>query len=237
MCTDLFILPQEVKRVLGSEPNFFPKVVSETSVQRFVSIPGGNVIMNHFPLEIVYQHSPKKRYIIKETARFVGKYTFYDNNDIVSVVFPSSVKCIDSYAFQLCKTLRFIHFKRNSKLKKIKKMSFDSARLESIEIPSYVRKIGRNAFSFCQKLRSVTLHEDSKLKIIGKSSFSSTAVESVEIPSSAEKIGASAFSDCENLRSITFRKDSKLRMIDGFCQYITVESVDDQSAVKILLFK
>lgn len=208
-CKSVFYLPPRIKRVLSSLSNQnFPKIVSERDCQRFVSTAGSRVIMNHFPLDIIYQHSLKQRYIIRETVQFVGRYSFIRNQSIVSVVFPSSVENIDAYAFYGCCNLRFIRFKKYSKLRVIGNHSFRSTAVESVDIPANVEEIDNYAFDECNNLRSIRFSEDSKLKVIGYSSFQSTAVESVNVPTSVEKIKNCAFYDCQSLRSVKYLGDS-----------------------------
>lgn len=107
---------------------------------------------------------------------------FAENIHITTVVIPSSVENIGKGSFYQCENLRFIIFKKNSRLKKIESCSFLFAALESVDIPSSVEEIKGMAFNYCRNLRSVNFSKDSRLKRIGYNAFGSTAIESIEIP-------------------------------------------------------
>lgn len=121
-CTSIFILPPRIKRVRGSKAtpnNNNPKIVSANGFKAFVSTCGSHIIMNHFPLEVAYEHFERHRIQIRETVRIIGDHSFYGKLNIISVSFPSSVECIGDGAFDECTNLRNVNFKANSKLKKI----------------------------------------------------------------------------------------------------------------------
>lgn len=112
------------------------------------------------------QYSHRHRCHIRETLRFVGDFSFYCNRVITSVVFQSSVESIGWSSFSCSSNLRYIHFKKNCKLRIIWNYSFCCTSLESIDIPSNVEDICAKAFNACSKLKSVTFQGDSKLRII-----------------------------------------------------------------------
>lgn len=208
-----YAVPLKIEGVLSSirEPSEeFPRKFFEKGSPSFVSTIGNHVIMNHFPLNVACQRSRRQRFIIRETTRLVGYGSFSRNYRIRTVVFPPSVEYIGGSSFYQC-TLRFIHFKGNSRLKKIGNRSFMYSRIEKFCFPSSVSEICNSAFSGCHYLRSVTFSEDSKLKKIGKDAFSQSGIDSIIIPPNVEVIGSNAFNKCENLRSIEYRDKSKIR--------------------------
>lgn len=214
--SSIFTLPPRIKRVRCPDLIFInkykcPAIVCRKGGHKFVSTAGKSVIMNYFPLDVACQQSRRERFTIRETVRFVGDFSFSFNKSIRSVVFPSSVECIFDFSFYMCSNLRFIHFKNNSRLKKIGNSSFLKTNVERLAIPSSVEEIGHSAFSNCWNLISVAIPEDSKLKIIGCSSFSHLAIESIVLPSNVEEIGINSFSDNRNLRSVKYQKKSKIR--------------------------
>lgn len=212
-CRSVFTLPPRIKRVRYERDYFagnFPKIACENGQQRFVSTAGSRVIMNHFPLELAYQLSFAHKFSIRETIRFVGRSAFLDNKTVRTVVFPSSVEYIGKSGFNGCCSLRFIKFRRNSRLKKIGEFSFRSTTLESVDIPSSVEEIGEYAFESCSELRTVTFSDDSNLKTIGKCSFKFTAIESFDVPINVEEIGKYSFSGCRNLTLVTYHDKSKI---------------------------
>lgn len=212
----IFILPPKIKRVHITRFRcncIFPKIIIENDNHKFVSTAGVRMIMNHFPLELAYQHSSRKMFFIRETVRFIGDFSFCSNERIKSVVFPSSVEYIGDSSFYLCRNLKFIRFMKNSKLKTLCNCSFHSTAVELIEIPSSTEIIGGYAFFNCHNLRFLAFARNSRLKIIGVLAFESTAIESVDIPSNVEKIGNFTFSRFNNLRKITFQNKSNIQEI------------------------
>lgn len=199
-CRSVFFLPPKAKRIICSYQTYFPKIISETSGQRFLSTAGNQVIMNHFPLELAYQHSPQHQFFIRETIRFIGCWSFFSNMNIRKVVFPSSIESIGDYSFSRCVNLRSVRFKKNSRLKTIGYQSFESTAIDSVDLPLTVEKIGKWAFCECRNLELVTFHEDSKLEIIGDGAFyNCKSLWSVRYlnKSKIRKIGTNAFFNCK----------------------------------------
>lgn len=48
-CRSVFFLPPQTRRIVGSRPDCFPKIVSDKRRQRYVSTPGSRVIMKPLP--------------------------------------------------------------------------------------------------------------------------------------------------------------------------------------------
>lgn len=167
--------------------------------------------MNHFLLDVSYQQLFRQRFIIRETVRFVGNYSFMFNQMIRTVIFTSSVEGIGYLSFYNCSNLRFIHFKSNYKLKTIGNCSFCQSGIETIEIPSSIEEIGECAFSKCENLRSATFCKDPNLKTIRLCSFYKSGIKSIEIPPGVEEIKSNAFSKCKYLRSVEYRDKQKIR--------------------------
>lgn len=124
LCRLIFIFPPKMRRVFGSSAKYFPKIDAGESSLKYVSTVGSLVIVNHFPLELAYQHSFSRQFFIRETTRFVGDHSFNQNISIKIVVFPSSVELIGDLAFSECHAIRIIRFKKEFKFKIIGKNSF-----------------------------------------------------------------------------------------------------------------
>lgn len=210
ICRSLFILPPNVKRLISSGSFNYPKIVSKKIGQRFVSTAESHTIMNHIPLEIAHHHSFKHQFIIRESVRFIGGFSFYLNNNIISVVIPSSVESIGHSSFDRCSLLLLISFKNNSKLKTIGEQSFFMTALESVVIPSSVEEIMGYSFYGCWNLKSVTFYKESNLQIIEEHSFESIALMFVYIPPSVKIIGLCSFHRCTSLRSTFLLSPQKI---------------------------
>lgn len=214
LCKSKFYLPPRIKRVKCISSFYRDSLqILSTSDNRFVSAPRKKILINHYPLELVISMKKKSHLFIRETVRIIGKSIFENNNNIVSVVFPSSVEIIGRSSFLMCKSLRFIKFKGNSRLKVIGKYSFSSSSIERIDFPPSVEKIGCSAFGGCMKLRSISFPNDSKLRKIGNFAFGFSGIECIDMPASVTEIEMLAFKNCTSLRSVSFHEDSKLKKI------------------------
>ena len=74
---------------------------------------------------------------------------------IESVIVSSTVKQIESYAFNDCKRLRNVEFREGSKLEELGFRCFASSDVREIVIPKNVRAIAYGAFKECRSLRRV----------------------------------------------------------------------------------
>lgn len=98
----------------------------------------------------------------------IGKYTFYDNDNISWVDLPESILSIGDYAFHDCDGL------------------------SSVYIPTYVESIGEGAFGWCDYLEYIALPNG--LKSIGREAFyNSENIEEIIIPATVDYIGENAF--------------------------------------------
>ena len=131
----------------------------------------------------------------------IAERAFYNNTSLTSIVIPSSVTSIGSYAFSNCSNLESVTFEDNSQLKTIGSYAFYyCTSLTSIVIPSSVTSIDDYAFYSCFSLESVTFGENSQLTSIGYRAFSGcSSLTSIYIPDSVTTIGRYAFENCSNL--------------------------------------
>lgn len=112
------------------------------------------------------------------TIAAIGRQAFNTNDDLISVIIPSSVTTIENSAFDSCDSLI------------------------SVAIPNSVTTIGDFAFGTCVALSSVMI--PNSVTMIGRGAFYwCDALTSMTIPSSVTEIGDYAFSECDNLKDIT----------------------------------
>ena len=124
-------------------------------------------------------------FTIHSDCKIIYYQAFYNCSSLTSIIIPSSVTSIGSYAFAGCSTLTTVTFGENSQLESIGSYAFQNcSNLTSITIPESVTSIGDYAFYNCDSLTSVT------------------------IPSSVTSIGRSAFYGCNSLTSVTFENTS-----------------------------
>lgn len=260
-CKSVFFLPPRIKRVttMGGFTQKIPKIVSSGD-NRFVSTNGRSLLYNNHPLEILILKTRKPSLTIRETVKFIGNYCFAENENLVSVVFPSSIENIGMSSFTECINLCFISFMGNSRLKVINGRAFYGTAIERVDFPSSLEEIGCYAFNMCEKLKSISFPKDTKLKFIRKFSFalckelvsvsfpndlklttleaccfSKTRIEFFEVPAPVDVIGKYAFKDCEHLESISFSLDSKLRIIEERAfSNIIIESLVVTPSVEVI---
>ena len=182
-------------------------------------------------------------------------YEAFSRTNIVSIVFPDSVKTIYGCC-QYCKFLTKVVLPKNltdipycmfygcTALKEftlpegistIGRGAFCKSGLEAIEIPDNIKKLGDwsmpvdyndGIFADCQNLKTVTIGNG--IKVIGDYTFSGcTNLTTVTIGNGTERIGLSAFSGCTNLATVTI--GSGIKSIDDFafgdCSSLTTVNI------------
>lgn len=139
---------------------------------------------------------------------------YFARRDITTIVIPSNITKIVSYAFDKCINLRSVEFCANSELQIIGSNAFrDCVSLKTIKIPSSVKIICSESFYNCFGLKTVNFGENSQLEKIGFNSFNRCPFEIFSIPSKVTEIESSAFSYCPHLKSVKFPEKSKLNSI------------------------
>ena len=137
-------------------------------------------------------------------ATKIKQYEFYESTTLTSIVIPSSVTSIGTYALSGCTNLTSVTFQNDSQLRYIMTNCFSASTFPSIVIPKGVEIIYAYAFNNCKNLTSVTFQSDSRLQIIRDWSFSGCSrLTSITLPSSLINIYAGAFNNCSALTDIT----------------------------------
>ena len=128
---------------------------------------------------------------------------FFNNETLLSIILPNSVKTIGEDAFQNCDGLTSVTI--GSGVKSIGEGAFYGCdRLTSVTIPNSVKTIGERAFKYCDGLTSVTI--PNSVTSIGHGAFSCCdGLTSVTIGSGVTSIGDEAFAYCDGLTNIYVR--------------------------------
>ncbi len=121
-----------------------------------------------------------------------------------SLTLPSSVECIEGFAFEYCAHLTRVTTPNN--VKSIGLMAFGHCSgLTSVNIPASLTSIPDFAFSYCTSLTSITI-PSSVTSIGGFAFFSCTNLTSITIPASVTSIEsrtiAASFFNCTSLKEI-----------------------------------
>ena len=126
-----------------------------------------------------------------------------NNEEITDLQIPDSAEKIGRYAFYECENVKSVNTGKG--VKEIGESAFFGCDvLESAVIGDGVTKIGEQAFSGCTLLKTLTLGNG--LTEIGEYAFANCDnLEEADIPSSVKIIGESAFSECYSLKKVTMR--------------------------------
>lgn len=140
--------------------------------------------------------------------------------DIETIIIPSNIVEIGSWAFGGCKKLKDITF--DGTLSCIPRIAFTFCEsLTTIRLPHGVRVIEPGAFERCKNLKEVVLNDD--LKVISNNTFIECPnLISMKIPESVEIMGedyGTCFRDCPNLRELYY--DAKNATVKGMPTSIT----------------
>ena len=102
---------------------------------------------------------------------------------VTDMVFPKSLKSLDSQIFNSDVMLETVVFEEGSKTKSIGNDVFNScSNLREVQLPESLETLGSGCFAFCNSLTEMTL------------------------PESMSSIGHDCFGNCENLQTITINK-------------------------------
>lgn len=118
-------------------------------------------------------------------------------DDLTHIIFPSSIKRIERYAFFGCNSLTDINLYNTSSVSIGESAFSGCSSLQKLVIPSSVSSIEKSAFENCSKLIELNLKEG--IKNIGALAFSNCNIHTITIPNSIVTIGGGAFSGCHNL--------------------------------------
>lgn len=125
-----------------------------------------------------------------------------------SIVFPKTLETIGDYAFSECRNITDITF--NDNLQKIGHMAFSNCGLKAALLPESLVEIGSYAFYGCSYMTSISLPRE--LTILNEYCFSNCGLEQIKFPASLVSIEKSVLfgaklktidlSKCLNLKEI-----------------------------------
>jgi hypothetical protein len=143
----------------------------------------------------------------------IGETAFMNvDSRFALVCIPANVKVIAPTAFYLAH-VKYVVFRKGSKLKRIGDRAFLHCDLERIIIPKSVRSIGECVFgrslSSDRNLSEILFEEGSLLEEIGPGAFASSDIKSITIPPKVKTIPDGCFSECKKLEEVTILPDSE----------------------------
>ena len=129
-----------------------------------------------------------------------------ENAAVEEVELPSTVKVLDEYAFNNCKSLPTIDLKN---VESIGNFAFiNCEQFEGIGFPATVSSVGYNAFNGCQALGNVRFAGDVS---IGSGVFEDCYYITYVTFGGKADIGSGAFGGCTALETVTLGGDTKIR--------------------------
>lgn len=173
-------------------------------------------LINKINNSLIYFHNPLlSRILILNTVEIIGKYSFFELDEIESITFSKNITKIEEYAFKDCKSLQKVNL--SNRILCIENNAFDGcSKLQSIFLPPSLEYLGKSSFKDCLKLTNVLL--SNSLKTIKESTFENCKkLKTIQLPDGLLSIEKSAFRECENLSDIII-PDSVI-LIEDFAFY------------------
>lgn len=181
---------------------------------------------------------------INEGTVVVNKYAFQGCSGLTNIIFPNSLKRIETNAFKDCTSLAeltipnslqqigyqafygcnaltsvsipFVGYELNSN--EYFNVIFGNVptKLVNVKITGGISRISANAFSGCGNIKSVVLPDT--VESIGENAFKGcAALNSINIPDNVTEIGQYAFYGCSSLVDVTL--PNKLTKLPSYCFY------------------
>ena len=155
-----------------------------------------------------------------------------EENSLINVEIPDTVKKIDKEAFYSCRELETVRLSSN--LEVIGDSAFRSDQnLKKITIPDSVTEIGERAFEFCSTMDEVKLSKN--LGSIAPRTFANCfSLKEIEIPGSVKQIGNNAFDYCIPLKKLTIAEGVEKIGVNAFQRCGALKEVTIPRSVKVL---
>ena len=144
-------------------------------------------------------------------TEYIGRSAFYENDFIITLKIPSSVKTIGDYAFYGCDYLGGYADDTQvvagsitiaEGVESIGNRAFQGCiNLKTVKIPNSVTYLGSHAFYKCEKLKEATVGEGVS-KIERYTFFKCPVLKTVNLSGNVTQIGDCAFSACDALTAV-----------------------------------
>ena len=146
-----------------------------------------------------------KKVELPEGCKYIGAGAFASNNQLDTVILPSTLTAIHQEAFKGCSKIKHIAIPEN--VTAISSSTFNGCTaLTRVEMPDEISTIGDNAFAGCPNLDSIVLPKE--LTMIGGSAFSGIKLQdSLVIPDKVISIGTNAFENWSALKELSIGKN------------------------------
>lgn len=141
-------------------------------------------------------------YTVPDSVRKLGKSSFCNNENLLSIKLPDGLLEICDEAFDYSRMLKSIEIPAS--VDSIGEFAFANClELTTIALPDSMSYIGDCAFRYCDKLQEVVLPEG--IEEIGQNMFGGCdSLTSVTIPSTVSYFDRDCFKNCKNLTDVYF---------------------------------
>lgn len=151
----------------------------------------------------------------------IGEFAFY-NEEVQSVVFPSTLTKIGKQAFDLS-TLKEFSFAGDQTVE-VGESAFAATDMEEIVVPKNIKNIPKGCFSQSAYAKSIVIEEG--VETVGEFGFSTCQnVVSIKIPSTVTDISDYAFTNCIKVKNLIIANGVKNIGFQAFCGLLALTSV------------
>lgn len=190
---------EKMRAVLGITPEELSAQTTESDMSLFQ--------LHHRKINYVkeYLDTTVVNLVIPEGVEGILDGAFTNCKSLQSILFPSSLKVVETQALKGCTTLNSVTFQEG--LDAINGGAFqDCINLKEVVLPNSLHSLEYSCFQGCTALERIVFPED--LKSIPKYCCSDcTSLPFVHLPKKAEHIGSNAFSNCTSLENIELPSD------------------------------
>jgi hypothetical protein len=141
--------------------------------------------------------------IFPETVKIIDSQSFFDCENILGVIFGGNLDTIGDGAFYGCKNLCGTLLIPD-KVREMGSSAFADCNFSKVILGKQIKSIKEATFQCNSNLKEIILNDG--IEQIGSRAFQEcSSLEHVVIPDTCNDIGRYAFSECYNLRTITWR--------------------------------
>lgn len=146
-----------------------------------------------------------KNISVPENITTIGKYQFYLNQDIESVVMHDGVKAILDYAFYQCQALKSINIPDS--VTSFAGYAFAYSGLESFTFSKNINVLGGYILSYCTSLKTLTVYGN---KISSAMCFGCANLTDITFNDNITVIDGNAFAGCSKITNVTVNGTIKI---------------------------
>ncbi len=163
----------------------------------------------HYPSGVL-----EEKISVKAGVETIGGYAFANNEDVVNISLPSSVKEIKAHSFDGCTKLNSVNLPEG--ITAIEDYAFyECEALAKVEFPSTLISIGEHSFDYCVSIKEIDV-PDSVVSIGDCAFLRCKSLNTVELSVSLKKYGYKVFTGCSTLKEFKIASGNNFfRVADG----------------------